>query len=295
MDYDVRAEVLSQALPYIKKYSKKVVVVKYGGNAMLNDDLKRKVMNDLVLLNYVGIKTVLVHGGGPEITDAMHKMGKEPHFVNGLRYTDAETAEIVQMVLAGKVNKDLVALISEEGGQAVGISGIDGRLFKVVKQSGEDLGFVGEVSKVNTDIIEAILDKSFIPVIATVGLDDEGQVYNINADTAAAAVAAALGAENLIVMTDIRGLMTNPQDESTLIPLVKLSDVPRLMREGIVTGGMIPKLNCCVKAVRDGVKKAVMIDGRIPHSIIIEMLTDSGIGTMIQSVYTPDSNGRSPL
>lgn len=279
-----KALILNQALPYIQKYLGKTVVVKYGGNAMANEELKQAVMSDMVLLAAVGIHVVLVHGGGPEITAMLNKIGKESRFVGGLRYTDAETAEIAQMVLAGKLNKDLVSLLGRHGGRAVGLCGIDGGMFKVCKlcrpEGGEDLGFVGDVREVDTTIITDALGHGYIPVIATVGCDESGDVYNINADTAAAAIASRLKAENLILMTDIRGLLRDKNDESTLIPEVQVSAVPSLVREGVISGGMIPKIECCVEAVRRGVGRTFIIDGRIPHSILIEMFSDEGIGTM---------------
>lgn len=276
-----KAQVLAQALPYIQKYYGKVVVVKYGGNAMIDENLKQAVMNDIVLLNLVGIKVVLVHGGGPEISETLKAMGKESKFINGFRYTDKETAEIVQMVLCGKVNKSLVSLVQQSGGNALGLCGMDGGLITACKmQAQEDLGFVGEITGVNTQPITDALNNGYIPVIATVGSDAEGNVYNINADTAAARIAAELRAENLILMTDIRGLLRDKNDESTLIPHVYVSDVQRLKRDGIISGGMIPKIDCCVETVRRGVKKAVIIDGRVLHSILIEILSDEGIGTM---------------
>ncbi|MBC8570550.1 acetylglutamate kinase [Zongyangia hominis] len=276
-----KAQVLIQALPYLQKYYNKVVVVKYGGNAMTDDELKQAVMSDIVLLSLVGIKVVLVHGGGPEISATLKAMGKESKFIGGLRYTDAETADIVQMVLSGKVNKDLVSLLGKAGGKAMGLCGIDGAILTAKKHKSEvDLGFVGDVKKVNTAPIMDCLEAGYIPVIATVGCDAEGQVYNINADTAAARIASELHAENLMLMTDIRGLLQDKDDDSTLIPVVQVSEVPYLVSQGIIQGGMIPKVQCCVEAVRRGVKKTFIIDGRIPHSILIEMLSDEGIGTM---------------
>lgn len=273
--------ILVQALPYIQKYYKKTVVIKYGGNAMTSPDLKQAVMSDLVLLSLIGIQVVLVHGGGPEITDMLKKMGKESQFINGLRYTDAETAEVVQMVLSGKTNKDLVSLISQNGGKALGLCGLDGGMLKAEKLKGEtDLGFVGDIIDVNTDPITLALSGGYLPVIATVASGAEGEVYNINADTAAAKIAAALGAEKLILMTDIKGLLRDVKDENTLIPVVKVSEVPSLVRQGIIAGGMIPKIECCVEAVRRGVDRAHIIDGRIPHAILLELLSDQGVGTM---------------
>ena len=278
-----QAEILVSALPYIQKYNDKIIVVKYGGNAMLNEELKTAVMNDIALLTLVGVKVVLVHGGGPEINDMLKRVGKESKFIGGLRYTDDETAEIVQMVLAGKVNKDLVKLLSSVGGKAVGFCGIDGNIITAKKKEGEvDLGNVGEIVDVDVDPILVTLENDYIPVIATVASGEDGKIYNINADTAAAAIASALHAENLVLMTDIRGLLMNKDDESTLISEIKVSDVPKLIKKGVISGGMIPKIDCVVEAVRRGVSQAVIIDGRIKHSIIMDMLTDKGIGTLIK-------------
>ena len=279
----VKAQVLNDALPYIRKYHDKVVVIKYGGNAMTSEELKNAVMSDIVLLSLVGIKTVLVHGGGPEISEMLKKVGIASRFVNGLRYTDADTAEIVRMVLAGKINKSLVSLLERHGGQAIGLCGSDGGMIGVKKlEAEEDLGFVGEITSVNVQPITDALDKGYIPVIATVATDKEGQAYNINADTAAARIAAALKAESLLLMTDIRGLLRDKDDESTLIPEVQVSEVPSLIRQGIISGGMIPKIECCVEAVRRGVSKTFIIDGRIKHSILIEILSNEGIGTLFR-------------
>ena len=276
-----KAQVLNQALPYIQKYSNKIVVIKYGGNAMIDEALKQAVMSDLVLLHLVGIRVVLVHGGGPEINELLARLGKESKFVGGLRYTDAETMEVVQMVLAGKVNKSLVSLIGQKKGRALGLCGIDGGMIQAKKlEDGPDLGYVGDIVSVDTAPITDALAAGYIPVIATVGADNEGNLYNINADTAAARIASELGAENVILMTDIRGLLRDKDDEETLIPAVNVSEVPYLKRQGIISGGMIPKIDCCVEAVRRGVKKAVIIDGRIPHAILIEILSDEGVGTM---------------
>ena len=272
-----KAAVLAEALPYLQKYYNKVVVVKYGGNAMVNDALKEAVMSDIVLLSLVGIRIVLVHGGGPEISAALKAAGKESRFVNGLRYTDQETLDVVQMVLCGKVNKELVRLLQRKGGRAVGLCGIDGQMIHAEKaQSGEDLGLVGEVAGVNAAPILDVLEAGYIPVIATLGVGTDGTVYNINADAAAARIAAELHAENLISLTDIRGLLRDRDDDATLISEVRCSE----LRQGIVSGGMIPKVECCVEAVRRGVSRAFIIDGRIPHSILIEMMTNEGIGTM---------------
>lgn len=277
----VKADVLIQALPYIQKYFGKVVVIKYGGNAMVDQTLKQAVMDDLVLLSLIGVKVVLVHGGGPEITETMNRMGLESHFIDGLRYTDGETIKVVQMVLSGKTNKDLVLRLEQCGGKAIGLCGLDGRMIRAKKLEGrQDLGFVGDIVSVDTSMIQNQLDAGCIPVIATLGCDDDGNVYNINADTAAARIASELGARNLILMTDIRGLLRDKDDESTLIPYVHISEVPALIRQGIISGGMIPKIDSCVEAVRRGVHRTFIIDGRIPHSILIEMLTNEGIGTM---------------
>jgi acetylglutamate kinase len=277
-----RAQVLTQALPYIKQYSGKTVVIKYGGNAMISDQLKSAVMEDIVLLSTVGIKVVLVHGGGPEINGVLSKMGKEPKFIGGFRYTDRETMDVVQMVLAGKVNKGLVQLIEQNGGQAIGLCGLDGGMIKAVKKQGEhDLGFVGDITSVDVTLIHNSLDSGTIPVIATIAAGESGdEVYNINADIAASQIAASLGAEKFVLMTDVRGLLRDKDNQDSLISVVNVSDVPSLKRQGIIKGGMIPKVDCCVEAVRRGVKRTHIIDGRIEHSILIEMLTDEGIGTM---------------
>lgn len=275
-----RANILVQALPYIQKYYNKTVVIKYGGNAMINEELKEAVMTDIVLLSLVGINVVLVHGGGPEINDMLKKIGKESKFVNGLRYTDEETVDIVQMVLAGKVNKSLVQLLGAHKGKAIGLCGLDGGLLKA-KQLGEgELGFVGEITDVDVTPVTDVISKGYIPVISTVAGGENGEVYNINADTAAAKIASALHAEKLLLMTDVRGLLRDKDDESTLISVVNVSEVQALKNQGVICGGMIPKIDCCVEAVRRGVHRAHIIDGRIPHSILMEMLTDEGIGTM---------------
>lgn len=274
-----RARVLVHALPYIQDYAGKIVVVKYGGNAMTSEKLKDSVMRDIVLLWLIGIKVVLVHGGGPEITDMLQKTGKKSEFVNGLRVTDKETADIVQMVLAGKVNKSLVNLVENKGGKAMGLSGIDGHMIKA-KMKDEKLGFVGEITKVNIQPILDVIDKGYIPIVSTVGCDSEGNVYNINADTAAAKIAGALNAESLISMTDISGILQDKDDPDTLISVIKADEVPALIKSGIIGGGMIPKAECCINAIKWGVHRVFIIDGRIPHSILIEMLTDEGMGTM---------------
>ncbi len=278
-DFD-KAEILVQALPYIQEYYNKIVVIKYGGNAMISDELRDTMMTDIVLLSLVGIKVVLVHGGGPEITKMLEKIGKESKFVNGLRYTDEETAEVVQMVLAGKINKDLVQLLSKRGGRALGISGLDAGLIKASqKTDGEDLGLVGNIDSMDVTVITDMLEKGYIPVISAIGAGD-GVVYNINADAAAARIAAELHAQKLLLLTDVKGLLWDKDDESTLIPEVKVSDVQALKNKGIISGGMIPKIDCCVEAVRRGVKRTTIIDGRVAHAILIEMLSDEGVGTM---------------
>ncbi len=280
IDYDIRANALVEALPYLQEYNDKVVVVKYGGNAMTNETLKQAVMQDIVLLSLVGIKVVLVHGGGPEINAMLKKINKQSEFVNGLRYTDEETIDIVQMVLAGKVNKDLVQLLQRAGGKAMGLCGLDGDLIKA-KQLNPDLGYVGDITEIDPDPINTALNNGYIPVVSTVASGKNGEVFNINADTAAARIAAEMGAANLILLTDIKGLLEDKDDDSTLIRVVGVSEVPYLKNQGIISGGMIPKIDCCVEAVRRGVKKTNIIDGRIPHSILIELLTDIGAGTMI--------------
>lgn len=280
IDYDIRANALVEALPYLQEYNDKVVVVKYGGNAMTNETLKQAVMQDIVLLSLVGIKVVLVHGGGPEINAMLKKINKPSEFVNGLRYTDEETIDIVQMVLAGKVNKDLVQLLQQAGGKAIGLCGLDGQLIQA-EQLNPDLGYVGEISAINPEVINTALNNGYIPVISTVAAGKNGEVYNINADTAAARIAAEMKAANLILLTDIKGLLEDKDDDNTLIRVVGVSEVPYLKKQGVVSGGMIPKIDCCVEAVRRGVKKTNIIDGRIPHSILIELLTDIGAGTMI--------------
>lgn len=279
MEKQEQAEFLIEAMPYIKKYFNKILVVKYGGNAMTDENLKSSVMRDLVVLNLLGIKVVLVHGGGPEISTTIKQMGKETVFINGLRYTDEETAEIVRMVLAGKVNKSLTDLIERHGGSAVGICGQDGHILKCEKQS-DELGYVGKVTDINTRLITDLLDLGYVPVISTIGYDDAGHTYNVNADTAAAAIAGALNAESLILMTDIRGLLENKDDPDSLIKKVYVSDIPALVKQGIISGGMIPKIECCKDAIRRGVKKVFITDGRVCHSILIELLSDEGSGTM---------------
>ena len=276
-----RAEVLTQALPYITRYAGKIVVVKSGGNAMVNENLKQQVMEDVAFLWLIGVKVVLVHGGGPEISDLMQKLGKTPEFVDGLRVTDKETMDIVQMALAGKVNKTLVNLLESKGGTAVGISGMDGRLIEC-KQKDERLGYVGEVTKVNIAAVTDLLEKGYIPVISTLGCDRQGNVYNINGDTAAAHIAGALGAERFVLMTDIAGLMRDKDDPTSLIPEVSLAEIDELLKQGVISGGMIPKVGCCVDAIRQGVKKVVIMDGRVPHAILMELLTNEGAGTLVR-------------
>ena len=275
-----RAEVLTQALPYIKKFSGEIIVVKYGGNAMINEQLKEQVMEDIALLWLIGVKVVLVHGGGPEINEMMDKLGKKPEFVEGLRVTDRETVDIVQMVLAGKVNKSLVTLLTMKGGHAVGLSGIDGGLIEAVTKD-ERLGYVGKITKIRPQPITDLLEKHYIPVISTVATDRHGNVYNINGDTAAAYIAGALGAERLLMMTDIAGILRDKDDPSSLIPELTVSEAKNLYSEGIISGGMIPKVDCCIKALEEGVKNVTILDGRIPHSILMELLTDEGAGTMV--------------
>lgn len=280
---DIRSKVLIDALPYIQKYNHKIVVIKYGGNAMTNEELKQAVMSDIVLLSLVGIKVVLVHGGGPEINDMLKRLNIESKFINGLRYTDKNTIDVVKMVLSGKVNKELVALLQQHEGKAIGLCGIDGQMLLAEKiQSDVDLGYVGKIKKVNTEPILDALNNGYVPVIATVGIGEDGQTYNINADTASSRIASELGAENLILMTDIAGLLKDKNDPTTLIPSVNVSEIPFMKRQGIISGGMIPKIDCCVEAVRRGVKRTSIIDGRVPHSILIELLSNEGIGTQFK-------------
>lgn len=275
----VRAEILTQAVPYIKEYTGKYVVAKYGGNAMTDPQLKKSVMQDILLLQLVGVKVILVHGGGPEISAMLKKLSIESHFENGLRVTDDDTMEVVQMVLAGKVNKSLAADLSALGGRAVGLCGIDGGLIKV-HQKNEKLGHVGEIDEINTKILDDLLDGDFIPVISSIGIDDDGNPYNINADTAAAKIAAALHAESMVVMSNINGVLRDKDDENSLISQMSLADAEELKKSGIIAGGMIPKVDCCTNAVKEGVKKVFIINGEIPHAILIELLTDEGLGTM---------------
>ena len=275
-----RAEVLTQALPYVKKYSGKIVVIKYGGNAMVNEQLKQQVMEDIALLWLIGVKVVLVHGGGPEISETMKRLGKQAQFVNGLRVTDKETVDIVQMVLAGKVNKTLVNLLQMKGGHAVGLSGIDGGIIEATMKD-EALGYVGTITRIRTQPITDLLEKNYIPVISTVASDRQGNTYNINGDTAAAYIAGALNAERLIMMTDIAGILRDKDDPDTLIPALTVTEAKKLFDEGVISGGMIPKVDCCIEAIGKGVKHVVIMDGRVPHSILMELLTDEGAGTMV--------------
>ncbi len=278
-----RAQVLAEALPYIQKFTGKTIVVKYGGNAMVSEELRHAVISDLILLSLVGIRVVVVHGGGPEITAMLDKVGKQSRFVDGLRYTDQETMEIVQQVLCGQVNKDLVATMNRLGGRAIGLCGLDGGMLQA-RRLDEKYGLVGEVTKVDAAPAADALSAGYIPVVATVALGTDGEsAYNVNADTAAARLAVALEAEKLLLLTDVRGLLRDPADESTLIPELQLSSVPALAREGVISGGMLPKVDCCVDAVRSGVKSATILDGRVPHSILMELLTDAGVGTMLKN------------
>ena len=274
-----RAEVLVQALPYIKRYVGKIVVVKYGGNAMESEVLKEQVMEDITLLHLIGVKVVLVHGGGPEISSMMSKIGLKPSFVNGLRVTDKETVDVVQMVLAGKINKSLVRYLESKGGKAMGISGIDGKLI-VAKKKSEELGYVGEIEKINIKPVFDLLEKGYIPVVSTIATGEDGETYNINGDTAAAYLAGALSAKRLIMMTDISGVLRDKDDPSTLIPEIKIGEAEELYKSGVISGGMIPKVECCITAIKQGVKRVIIMDGRVPHSILMELLTDEGSGTM---------------
>ena len=280
-----RAQVLTQALPYIRQYNGKIVVVKYGGNAMVSEELREQVMEDIVLLWLVGVRVVLVHGGGPEINDMMNRLGKKPEFVDGLRVTDQETVDIVQMVLAGKVNKTLVKLLEVKGGKAMGISGMDGGLIEARMKRAE-LGYVGSITGVNIEPVMDLLEKGYIPVISTLGCDKEGNTYNINGDTAAAFIAGALGAERLIMMTDIAGVLRDKNDPNTLIPELTIGEAVKLFEEKVIAGGMIPKVECCIDAIHRGVERVIIMDGRVPHSILMEILTDEGAGTMVYGEET---------
>ncbi len=283
-----RAEVLTEAIPNFRRYNGRVVVIKYGGNAMINEELKDQVMSDIVLLHLVGVKVVLVHGGGPEITEMLKKIGKESVFVDGLRVTDKESAEIVQMVLAGKINKNLVNLLTRNGGRAIGLSGIDGHMIKA-EMKNPKLGYVGKITGVDVTLINDMLEKGYIPVVSTVGCDKEGNVYNINADTAAAYIAGSMHAARLLMMTDIEGILRNKDDPSSLIPYVDLKDTAELFESGVISGGMIPKVECCVEAINHGVKKVIILDGRVPHSLLVELFTDEGAGTMVVKDKENDS------
>jgi len=287
INYNSRAELLVHALPYIQRYHGKTIVVKYGGNAMINGVLKAAVIQDVILMSCVGIRTVLVHGGGPEIDEMLKKVGKESRFINGLRYTDGETMEIVQMVLCGKVNKDITALIQQAGGKAIGLCGIDGGMLKAVRKSDDDFGLVGDIESVDTSILNSVLSAGFIPVVSSVayGLGiDNGKPLNINADIAAADIAAALSAEKLVLMTDVQGILRDVNDPDSLIKTAARSELDRLKKDGVISKGMIPKVDCCAFALDEGVKKASIIDGRLPHALLIEMFTDEGIGTMLTSM-----------
>ena len=275
-----RAEVLTQALPYIQKYYGKIVVIKYGGNAMINEQLKEQVMEDIVLLSLIGVKVVLVHGGGPEITDTLKKIGKETVFVDGLRVTDKETADVVQMVLAGKINKTLVNMLEINGGKSIGISGLDGHMIEA-EMKDERLGYVGKITNVDVTPIIDLLEKGYIPVVSTIGCDKKGNVYNINADTAAARIASEMRAERLITMTDIEGILRDKDDHTSIIPCIDLKMAEELFTTGVISGGMIPKVECCIDAIHKGVKKVTILDGRVPHALLIETLTDEGAGTMV--------------
>jgi acetylglutamate kinase len=276
-----RAEVLTQALPYIKRYVGETVVIKYGGNAMESEELKKQVMHDMVLLWLIGVKVVLVHGGGPDVSKAMEQLGKKAQFIDGLRVTDKETMDIAQMVLAGKINKTLVNMLEAQGGKAMGISGMDGRLIEA-KIKDPKLGYVGEITKINIDPVKDLLEKGYIPVVSTIGCDSEGNAYNINGDTAAAYIAGALGAKRLIMMTNVDGVLRDQHDKDSLITDISISEAEELKKEGIISGGMIPKVDCCIKAIKSGVRRVVIINGMIDHSILMELLTDEGVGTMVK-------------
>lgn len=283
IDAVAKANILAQALPFIQAYHDKVIVIKYGGNAMKNEQLKENVIADVVLLSAIGIKVVLVHGGGPEINKMLEQVGKESTFINGLRYTDKDTMDIVQMVLAGKTNKDLVGMLHRQGAKAIGICGMDGGLIRASKlQSVDDLGFVGHIDGINEEILFDMLEKGYIPVVASVGVDEQGTVFNINADTAASSIAGKLNAENMLLVSDVPGVLENPKDDNTLIECIQIRNVEALIERGIISGGMIPKVNCCVNAIKSNVKRSVIIDGRVPHSILIEILSKEGIGTMFE-------------
>lgn len=283
MELNERAEILVQSLPYIQHYKDKIIVVKYGGNAMISEELRERVINDIVLMKCVGFKPIVVHGGGPYISSFLEQLGEKSKFINGLRYTDKKTMDVVQMVLGGKVNKDLVNLIQKAGGKSIGLCGLDGSLLKAKKLEGEvDLGYVGEVTSVNTNVLTMALDQGYIPVIGSMAIGEDGNdLYNINADTCAAKIASALKAEKLILLTDVAGVLKDPKDPSSLLSIVRLHEVPKLTIQGIIQGGMIPKIECCVEAIRMGVERTHIIDGRVPRSLLLELFSDDGIGTMI--------------
>lgn len=283
MDLNERAEILVQSLPYIQHYNGKIIVVKYGGNAMISDELRETVINDIVLIKCIGFKPIVVHGGGPYISSFLDKLGEKSEFINGLRYTDKKTMEVVQMVLGGKVNKDLVTLIEKAGGKSIGLCGLDGSLLKAKKLESEvDLGYVGEVTSVNTEAITMALDAGYIPVIGSMAIGEDGNdLYNINADTCAAKIASALKAEKLILLTDVAGVLKDPKDPTSLLSVLRLHEIPKLTLQGVIKGGMIPKIQCCVESVRMGVERAHIIDGRVPHSLLLELFSNDGIGTMI--------------
>jgi acetylglutamate kinase len=283
MNLNDRANILVQSLPYIQKYNGKIVVVKYGGNAMISEELRETVINDIVLMKCVGFQPVVVHGGGPNISSFLDRLGEKSEFINGLRYTDEKTIDIVQMVLGGQVNKDLVSLIEKAGGKAIGVCGMDGSLLKAKKHEGPvDLGFVGDITSVNTDILNMAIKSGYIPVVGSIALgEDDNSLYNINADTCAAKIASALKAEKLILLTDVAGVMRDPKDASSLISILRLHEVPKLVVEGVIKGGMIPKIDCCVESIRMGVERAHIVDGRVPHSLLLELFSNEGIGTMI--------------
>ncbi len=283
MDLNERAEILVQSLPYIQHYNGKIIVVKYGGNAMISDELRETVINDIVLMKCIGFKPIVVHGGGPYISSFLDKLGEKSEFINGLRYTDKKTMEVVQMVLGGKVNKDLVTLIERAGGKSIGLCGLDGSLLKARKLESEvDLGYVGEVTSVNTEAVTMALDAGYIPVIGSMAIGEDGNdLYNINADTCAAKIASALKAEKLILLTDVAGVLKDPKDPTSLLSVLRLHEIPKLTLQGVIKGGMIPKIQCCVESVRMGVERAHIIDGRVPHSLLLELFSNDGIGTMI--------------
>lgn len=283
MDLNERAEILVQSLPYIQHYNGKIIVVKYGGNAMISDELRETVINDIVLMKCIGFKPIVVHGGGPYISSFLDRLGEKSEFINGLRYTDKKTMEVVQMVLGGKVNKDLVTLIEKSGGKAIGLCGLDGSLLKAKKLENEiDLGYVGEVTSVNTEAITMAIDSGYIPVIGSMAIGEDGNdLYNINADTCAAKIASALKAEKLILLTDVAGVLKDPKDPNSLLSVLRLHEIPKLTLQGVIKGGMIPKIQCCVESVRMGVERAHIIDGRVPHSLLLELFSNDGIGTMI--------------